>query len=128
MSVKGIVPGSGFVDLLRGYALASTVSTSLSAKKEERRITTTTKHIITALSPLLETTPTSGVNAGKLDQTAVYNVGAFNAIGLISSSSLNVGTHILCGSLGAGTRALSGQNPTVVEVAKLWNNTAKSNS
>ena len=61
------------------------------------------------------------MNQLSLDPFAVYDVGALNC-----TAGLSVSQQILCGNIGTGTNALSIQNQSGVEVAKLWNNASKS--
>ena len=79
LSFNGTVSGTGLSTYISGFGY----STSAVVNMKEP--------IITAIAPLLKTTPTTGVNAGKnvlsLDTSGVYSVGGVVSAGQITCGS-----------------------------------------
>ena len=111
LTVNGTLSGTVFTTLFSSYATSS----SLNAKE----------NAITVVAPLLKSTPSAGINAGKnvlsLDTAGAYTVGALTSVGPIRGSDLAMTGQITCQTIGTRTTGVAIQNTAGIAVAVVWN-------
>ena len=102
LSCNGTVSGTGLSTYISGFGYSTSA------------VVNTKEPIITVVAPLLKTTPSTGVNAGKnvlsLDTSGVYTVASVVSTGQIT-----------CGNKGTEIAGLYIQNLAGGTVAKFWN-------